>query len=66
MQYFPNAAHARTMNTDELRSTFLLTDLFRPGEIDLRITDLDRAVVGGAVPLAQPLTLEAHPDLKAG
>jgi 4-deoxy-L-threo-5-hexosulose-uronate ketol-isomerase len=65
MQYFPNAAHARTMNTDELRSTFLLTDLFRPGEISLRVTDLDRAVVGGAVPTTKPLTLEAPPDFKA-
>jgi 4-deoxy-L-threo-5-hexosulose-uronate ketol-isomerase len=65
MQYFPNAAHARTMNTQELRSTFLVTDLFRPGEINLRVTDLDRAVVGGAVPTVQPLTLEAPADFKA-
>jgi len=53
------------MNTGELRSTFLLTDLFRPGEISLRITDLDRAVVGGAMPTNSALEMEAPADLKA-
>jgi 4-deoxy-L-threo-5-hexosulose-uronate ketol-isomerase len=53
------------MTTDELRETFLLTDLFVPGQVNLRITDLDRAVVGGAVPLGEPLTLEPPDELRA-
>src|SRR3954447_3535290 len=65
MQYFPNAAHAKTMTTEELRSTFLLSGLFTSGQLNLRVTDLDRAVIGGAVPLGKPLTLDTHEALKA-
>ena len=65
MHYFPNAAHAKTLSTDELRAHFLLTDLFRPGEVVLRPLDLDRAVLGGAVPTDAPLRLDAIPDLRA-
>jgi 4-deoxy-L-threo-5-hexosulose-uronate ketol-isomerase len=55
----------RTMTTDELRETFLVTDLFKPGHIDLAYVDLDRAVIGSAVPLDQPLALPADNALKA-
>ena len=65
MQYFPNAAHARTLTTEELRESFLLTGLFTPNKVNIRITDLDRAVIGGAVPVDGPLTLESHEHLKA-
>jgi 4-deoxy-L-threo-5-hexosulose-uronate ketol-isomerase len=53
------------MSTEELRSAFLLTDLFVPGEVNLRITDLDRAIVGGAVPTDKPLALPNHDALRA-
>lgn len=46
------------MTTDELRAAFLVTDLMVPGQIRLQFTDLDRFVVGGALPAASPLTLE--------
>jgi 4-deoxy-L-threo-5-hexosulose-uronate ketol-isomerase len=55
----------RTMTTEELRKTFLLSDLFKPGQIDLTYVDLDRAVIGSAVPLDKPLVLPTDPDLKA-
>ncbi len=53
------------MNTEELRETFLLEDMFTPGEIELAYVDLDRTVIGGAVPTGHPLTLEAEPELRA-
>ncbi len=53
------------MNTEELRETFLLEDMFTPGEIELAYVDLDRTVIGGAVPAATPLTLETQPELRA-
>ena len=53
------------MTTEELRSSFLLSGLFTPGQLSLRITDLDRAVIGGVVPLDTPLTLEAPDALRA-
>lgn len=53
------------MTTEELRSAFLVDGLFHPGRIDLAYIDLDRTVVGSAVPLAEPLTLETDPDLRS-
>jgi 4-deoxy-L-threo-5-hexosulose-uronate ketol-isomerase len=39
--------------------------LFRPGAITLRHLDLDRVVLGGAVPAGAPLTLEAAASMAA-
>jgi 4-deoxy-L-threo-5-hexosulose-uronate ketol-isomerase len=54
------------MTTAELRETFLLEGLFESGRITLAYVDVDRAVVGGAVPKIDPLTLETQPELRAG
>jgi 4-deoxy-L-threo-5-hexosulose-uronate ketol-isomerase len=53
------------MNTDELRETFLLEEMFQPGEIEFAYVDLDRAVVGSAVPTKDALKLETEPELRA-
>lgn len=53
------------MTTAELREAFLLEGAFVPGAITLAYVDLDRAVVGGAVPTDKPLTLETHPELRS-
>jgi 4-deoxy-L-threo-5-hexosulose-uronate ketol-isomerase len=55
----------RTMTTEELRGTFLIDDLFRPGEIGLRYVDHDRAVIGSAVPTGERLFLPTDDALKA-
>ncbi|MDX9868349.1 MAG: 5-dehydro-4-deoxy-D-glucuronate isomerase [Kiritimatiellia bacterium] len=47
----------RRMTTDELRSRFVIGDLFRPGQVSLVYTDADRAVVGGIVPETEELEL---------
>jgi 4-deoxy-L-threo-5-hexosulose-uronate ketol-isomerase len=52
-----------TMNTEELRSVFLIPDLFQPGCIELVYWECDRTVIGGAVPLESPLKLEAGREL---
>ncbi len=65
MHYFPDSATARTLPTDALRSRFLLTNLFVEGQVVLNVTDLDRAVVGGVVPLATSLGLKPPAALKA-
>lgn len=46
-----------SLGPDELRSHFLIEDLFRPGEIVLHYVDLDRVVVGSAVPTTEALSL---------
>ena len=53
------------MTTEEMRDAFLVEKLFQPGRIDLVYVDLDRTVIGSAVPLQTPLTLETDPDLRA-
>ena len=53
------------MTTSELRETFLIDSLHQPGTIQLAYVDLDRAVVGMAAPLADPLTLESDAALRS-
>lgn len=65
MHHLADAQRTKQLNTDELRSSFLVDGLFKLGEITLRHIDLDRVVLGGAVPLGDPLRLEAPPSLAA-
>lgn len=58
--------HFRSMTTKELRETFLIDNLFQPGKIELTYIDLDRAVIGSAVPTDEPLTLSSDAALKRG
>ena len=60
-----DAVRFSSMTTAELRETFLLEGLFREGEIETRYVDLDRAVIGAAVPTSATLTLETSPELRA-
>jgi 4-deoxy-L-threo-5-hexosulose-uronate ketol-isomerase len=53
------------MNTTQLRETFLIDSLCEPGAIHLNYVDLDRAVVGMAIPLADPIALPTDSALKA-
>jgi len=53
------------MTTDELRAAFLVQGLFVPGTVVLRHVDLDRVVLGGAMPTTEGLRLEAPESLGA-
>lgn len=65
MLQMADAIRYRTMTTEELRETFLVKDLFQPGQIDLIYVDLDRAVIGSAVPTADALRLPTDDALRA-
>ena len=41
----------RRMTTQELRDRFVIENLFQQGKANLVYTNVDRAVVGGIVPL---------------
>ncbi len=61
----PDQIRYATMTTDQLRASFLLEDLFQPGKIQNVYVDLDRTVIGSAVPLQSPLALPTYPELRA-
>ena len=53
------------MTTAQLRETFLIDTLYVPGVLSHAYVDLDRAVVGMAAPLADPIALAADKMLRA-
>jgi 4-deoxy-L-threo-5-hexosulose-uronate ketol-isomerase len=61
----PSPAETRRLAPDDLRAAFLVSALFRDGDLTLCVTTLDRAVLGGAVPLATPIALGAPAELGA-
>jgi 4-deoxy-L-threo-5-hexosulose-uronate ketol-isomerase len=65
MRYLPSPQQLRRMDTQEIREGFLVEDLFQPGQVRLEFLDLDRVVLGGAVPGAEPLRLEAPAAMAA-
>jgi len=61
----PSPRETSVLDTEELRSSFLLDDLFHAGEINLVYTDLDRAIVGSIIPIDSPLALGSDDALKS-
>jgi 4-deoxy-L-threo-5-hexosulose-uronate ketol-isomerase len=59
VKWIPRPQDMVAMNTEELRETFLVEDIFAAGELRCVFTALDRLVVGGAMPLT-PLQLPNH------
>ena len=55
----------KRMTTSELQQAYLVDDLFVAGEISLTYTDIDRAVIGSAVPTDMALLLPTHKELAA-
>jgi 4-deoxy-L-threo-5-hexosulose-uronate ketol-isomerase len=60
-----DAIRYRTMTTEELRETFLVDDLFQPGQVGLTYVDLDRTVIGSVVPTVERLFLPTDDMLRA-
>ncbi len=54
-----------TYNNARLRENFHVGGLFKPGEINLVYTLIDRFIVGGACPAGNPLTLATIDPLKS-
>jgi 4-deoxy-L-threo-5-hexosulose-uronate ketol-isomerase len=58
-RYTPTDQAYSRMTTEEMRKAFLLDRLFAPGTVSMSYCDTDRAIVGGAVPVREPLPLLA-------
>ncbi|GAC02972.1 5-dehydro-4-deoxy-D-glucuronate isomerase [Paraglaciecola chathamensis] len=54
-----------SMTNHELREAFLTEPLFTPGALSLTYTDVDRAVIGGAMPLSESIEIPTHKELAA-
>ena len=50
IRYAPDPERFELMNTLELRESFLVEDMFIPGEITMVYSDVDRVIVGSAAP----------------
>ncbi len=57
LHYYPSAGETNVLGTDQLRERFLIGGLFQPGRLTAHYTDLDRMIVGAAVPTTAPLAL---------
>jgi 4-deoxy-L-threo-5-hexosulose-uronate ketol-isomerase len=53
------------MDAGEIRDAFVIGDLFQPGQIQMTYVEVERAVVGSAAPLEQPLALTAAGQMRA-
>lgn len=65
IRYTADPVGVERMSTEELRASFLIDTLFAEDGISMVYCDLDRAVVGSAVPVTRALSLEAAPELRA-
>jgi 4-deoxy-L-threo-5-hexosulose-uronate ketol-isomerase len=61
----PDSVRYQSMTTEELRSSFLLESLFAEDVVELVYVDLDRTVIGSAVPSSVPLALPGPSELRA-
>ncbi len=61
----PDPIRFERMSTEEVRQSFLIDTLFAADGIAMVYSDLDRAIVGSAVPATKPLSLGSAPELRA-
>ncbi len=65
LKYSADKIRYRTMLNEELRDAFVISNLFQPDEMPLTYSDIDRGVIGSAVPLSKDLSLPTHKELAA-
>jgi 4-deoxy-L-threo-5-hexosulose-uronate ketol-isomerase len=65
IRYSPNPQAYQNLDTQALRSAFLIESLFVPGRLELVYSDADRAIVGSVVPTESAIALNANAELRA-
>lgn len=65
VRYSPDPVRFCRMTTQEVRDSFLIESLFKPNSIEMVYADVDRAIVGSAVPADKPLALTSADALRA-
>ena len=56
---------AKQMNTEELRASFLIDNIFSADEVKLVLSHFDRFITAGAMPVSQKIALPNPENLKA-
>ncbi|MFB5674911.1 5-dehydro-4-deoxy-D-glucuronate isomerase [Paenibacillus terreus] len=64
-RYAIHPEHAKTFTTEQLRSQFLVQDLFIPDEVQLCYTLEDRMMIGGIYPVNNSVELKGYDEIKA-
>ena len=65
LRYAHHPDDYRHYDTARIRKEFLVESIFIPGDICLTYTLYDRFIVGGAMPMDNPLPLESFSELKS-
>ncbi len=65
MRYPPSPERTKSLDTDGLRTAFLVNNLFSSGEVVLNYWNPDRTIVGSAVPTTDALPLESTGEIEA-
>ena len=65
IRYTPDPDTFCRMTTQQVRDKFLLESLFAPDTIEMVYSDIDRTIVGSAVPASKTLTLGSAAQLRA-
>lgn len=65
VRYTADPVRFDRMSTEEVRENFLVDTLFAEDNISMVYSDVDRAIVGSAVPVTKTLSLESAPELRA-
>ncbi len=61
--YSADQIRFKRMTTEEIRDTFLIDNLFSPDSISMLYSDVDRAIIGSAVPIKGKLNLPPAKEL---
>lgn len=64
VRHAANPNDVKHYTTERLRNDFLIQGLFKPGEVKLVYSQIDRIITGSACPV-KPITLEAGKELRA-
>ncbi|NTE03211.1 5-dehydro-4-deoxy-D-glucuronate isomerase [Agrobacterium tumefaciens] len=64
-RYAQSPKEVKQMDTAALRENFLIESIFEANQVNLTLSHFDRYIVGGAMPVNQPLDLPNPDDLKA-
>jgi len=63
IRYSADIVRYKTMTNKELRDTFVIDTLWTLDEVPLVYSDIDRGVIGSAVPTSKVLEIPTHKDL---